>query len=345
MLREIGATGEALLSLGFMRRFDPGYVQLRAGDRRRDGRNARAGAQHQPRRERRPERHVRVLDHRFGDPRVRRGAVAAALARRRGVVGGAAPLVAGPRGPPGPAADPPAHGRRRALHLRDLPQRPLRLRHPLRGRRRDRGDQPDRARAGAPRRRAAARHRLRRRLAAAVRRRLPHRAAGLGRLRAGRRADAARDRAGRRRRERGRRGRHHVDARGRREVHEGASCTRELSRRTRFPRIPPGCPTRWTRRRCAGACWAPAGSRRSSPVPCAATPARRWSRPGRGRWRRRRSSPGGSGSGGPTARTPISSPTPRSTSSTSPRRTTSTTGTPCSRSTRASTCWWRSRSR
>ena len=29
MLREIGATGEALLSLGFMRRFDPGYVQLR----------------------------------------------------------------------------------------------------------------------------------------------------------------------------------------------------------------------------------------------------------------------------------------------------------------------------
>jgi len=29
VLREIGATGEALLSLGFMRRFDPGYVQLR----------------------------------------------------------------------------------------------------------------------------------------------------------------------------------------------------------------------------------------------------------------------------------------------------------------------------
>jgi myo-inositol 2-dehydrogenase / D-chiro-inositol 1-dehydrogenase len=29
VLRDIGATGEALLSLGFMRRFDPGYVQLR----------------------------------------------------------------------------------------------------------------------------------------------------------------------------------------------------------------------------------------------------------------------------------------------------------------------------
>lgn len=29
VLREIGATGEALLSLGFMRRFDPGYLQLR----------------------------------------------------------------------------------------------------------------------------------------------------------------------------------------------------------------------------------------------------------------------------------------------------------------------------
>ena len=28
VLRDIGATGEALLSLGFMRRFDPGYVQL-----------------------------------------------------------------------------------------------------------------------------------------------------------------------------------------------------------------------------------------------------------------------------------------------------------------------------
>ena len=29
VLREIGGPGEALLSLGFMRRFDPGYVQLR----------------------------------------------------------------------------------------------------------------------------------------------------------------------------------------------------------------------------------------------------------------------------------------------------------------------------
>ncbi len=29
VLRDLGATGEALLSLGFMRRFDPGYVQLR----------------------------------------------------------------------------------------------------------------------------------------------------------------------------------------------------------------------------------------------------------------------------------------------------------------------------
>ena len=120
-----------------------------------------------------PERHVRVLDHRLGDPRVRRRAVAAALARRRGVVDGAAPVVAGPRGPAGPAADPPADRRRRAEHLRDVPQRPLRLRHPLRGRRRDRGDQPDRAGAGADGRRAAARHRLRRRLAAPVRRRLP----------------------------------------------------------------------------------------------------------------------------------------------------------------------------
>ncbi len=63
-------------------------------------------------------------------------------------MGGAAPLVAGREG----LQDP------QLIHLRtadgvlstcrDLPQRPLRLRHPLRGRRRERHDEPHRAGAG-----------------------------------------------------------------------------------------------------------------------------------------------------------------------------------------------------
>ena len=75
-------------------------------------------------------------------------------------------------------------------------------------------------------------------------------------------------------------------------MHEGGRVTKvELAVSFPAPSRPPACPTRWPHPRCAGACWAPAGSRRSSPVPCAATPARRWSPSGRGRWRRRRSSP------------------------------------------------------
>ena len=216
VLRDIGATGEALLSLGFMRRFDPGYVQLRAGDRRRR-RSARrcwcttsAGASAAPRT---PPRSSRSPARRSTSSTSCRGCCGRPVVEVSWV--GAAPLVAGPRGAAGPAADPPADRGRRAEHLRDVPERPLRLRHPLRGRRRDRGDQPDRARPGAARRGTATRDRLRRRLAPAVRRRLPDRAAGVGRLRARRCADPARDRPRRRGRERRGRGGHHVDARRR----------------------------------------------------------------------------------------------------------------------------------
>ena len=81
----IGAAGLPLISLGFMRRFDPGYVA--AEDRRSARRRLRdttAGPQHQPRGQFGARRHRRVQRHRLGDSRVRRGAMASRLADRRG---------------------------------------------------------------------------------------------------------------------------------------------------------------------------------------------------------------------------------------------------------------------
>ena len=108
VLRDIGSTGEALLSLGFMRRFDPGYVQLRqAIDDGTIGppvlvHNISRGVSGAPN---------ATSEFSITGSAIHEFDVVPWLLRspgRRGVVGGAAPLVAGPRGAAGPAADPPA---------------------------------------------------------------------------------------------------------------------------------------------------------------------------------------------------------------------------------------------
>ncbi len=98
----VGPGGSPLISLGFMRRFDPGYVQLRAGARGRGGRGAVAAAQHQSGCQLRTGRQQRIQRHRLCDPRVRRAAMASRIADRRGQLARTALLECGHR-PAGPA--------------------------------------------------------------------------------------------------------------------------------------------------------------------------------------------------------------------------------------------------
>ena len=168
-----------------MRRFDPGYVRAQGGARRRARRRRRcwctasAAASASA-----PGATNEFSDHRLGDPRVRRacrgccgspdhrGQLARAALRRRGAPGLQDPQLMLLRTADGVLTT-----------RRGLPQRPLRLRHPLRGRRRAAArsalTEPGAGRRPTSSGRAVGR--LRRRLAAALRRRLPARAAGLGR--------------------------------------------------------------------------------------------------------------------------------------------------------------------
>ena len=127
-----------LVSVGFMRRFDPGYVELKAALDAAGVRRPARDALRQPRRALRAGRHERGQHH-----AVRRSTSSTCMPWLLGSpiteVSWHAPALGRPRARArGPAGDAAAHGRRRADHARGLPQRALRLRHPLRGRRRAR---------------------------------------------------------------------------------------------------------------------------------------------------------------------------------------------------------------
>ena len=212
VLREIGATGEALLSLGFMRRFDPGYVQLRQA----------------------------IDDGSIGAPvlvhNVSRGVSSAPNATSEFSVTGSAihecdvvpwllrsPVVEVSWVAPRRSSqankglqDPQLIHLRTADGVLSTVETFLNARYGYVMRCEVVGENGTISLTAGPGRcrgRAQAVDRLCRRLAAPVRRRLPPRAAGVGRLGAGRRTDTAGHRARRRGRQRRGRGRHRVDAR------------------------------------------------------------------------------------------------------------------------------------
>ena len=355
-VRRRGAgAGRALVSVGFMRRFDPGYVELKAALDAGGDRRAAAAALRQPGRELRPGRTSKSASptRRSTSSTSCRGCSARRWSRsswQRRARPSQVPW------PPGPAADPAPHRRRRAVHRRDVPQRPLRLRRPLRGRRRDRplaltdrpGWSPTPRAAGPP----ATPADWRPRFADAYRLELQ---AWVDSVAAGAPTPAG-HRAGRPDRERGRRGGHRVDARrwplGRGRGSRAVSPflhgspppppNIRLPRQVSRPRVPDPMAAPALRWGVLGTGWIAerfTGSlRRNTRQQVIAVGSR-------ARSRRQRSSPDRAGIGrahGLYAElvadpeidivyvaTPHNFPPPAR---------------PCSRSTRASTCWWRSRS-
>ena len=142
---EAESAGARLVTVGFMRRFDPGYVDLKSAPGRGRDRRAAADALRAPQRQR--PRLLRLGDdpHRLRGARDRRRALAA---RRRDRARDRARPRRAPRASwtARPAAAAARDRERPARRRRGLRQRGLRLRHPLRGR----GGGRD-ARAAAPR--------------------------------------------------------------------------------------------------------------------------------------------------------------------------------------------------
>ena len=91
----VGDGGLPLISLGFMRRFDPGYIQMKQA--LADGMHGAPLVVHCISRgvSSAPGRHQHVERHRVGDPRVRRAAMASGLADHRGELACAALVGAG----------------------------------------------------------------------------------------------------------------------------------------------------------------------------------------------------------------------------------------------------------
>ena len=134
------AVGRRLVQVGFMRRYDPGYER----DEGSGSTTARVGAAaarplRPPQRRRAAELHVGDADHELGRARDRRHRAGCSgeeiVARDRAR---AALDRAGARRPARPAARAARDRERRAGRRRGVRQRALRLRHPLRARRRDR---------------------------------------------------------------------------------------------------------------------------------------------------------------------------------------------------------------
>ena len=143
------AAGRRLVQVGFMRRYDAGYLAMKAAAGRRQHRRAAADALRAPQPVGAGLRLHHGNDHqRLGGARDRPGPVAVRGGDRGRQRAEAAPQRPGPGRAAGPADPALGAGQRRARRRRAVRQRPVRLRRPRRGRRRDRHRRPGRRQRG-----------------------------------------------------------------------------------------------------------------------------------------------------------------------------------------------------